>query len=412
MNNRISDEYFFNCRFDKEVELLRAQKIIPSLSGSTDIYPNDHSLLIASGNTWTPRPVVQSYSAYTKFLANVNIQYLLSDDAPVNLAFKVDPIDWRLPSGEDGVSWPVLLHNYKLSNFYRDNLILKKKNDINTFPKIGASLSASFTFGEEIPVPNGNDLVFVRINFQPTNFGRVANVFYKTEDLTLHILMENETALKYRLIPDLAAAGFIVSPLIRSTYDLGLLFGGEGYLGGNIAKSIRVETNSNSDLYWRSEFKLEFSKFPYQKGIDLTGVLKFDRIDTTPDHLPLIFAQKCLANIDFVAGSFGDSIEIYAKRLLRLGGWLASDIASESKPEAVYLVLTDKDGFRRYISTHASDRPDVGIYFRRPSLSKSGFVSTVDLSTLAGKYTLGLAFLESGKVRVCPEFKIPTEIDG
>lgn len=45
---------------------------LPRIQGRVDIYPVDQSDLIASGNDWSPRPVFQSYSAYTPALGMVS----------------------------------------------------------------------------------------------------------------------------------------------------------------------------------------------------------------------------------------------------------------------------------------------------------------------------------------------------
>ena len=80
------------------------------------------------GNQWSPRPVLQSYSAYTKELSLQNAAHLLGERAPRNVLFNVQPIDNRLPSLEDGSSWPVLLANYLPSRISNQFVYLVKLN--------------------------------------------------------------------------------------------------------------------------------------------------------------------------------------------------------------------------------------------------------------------------------------------
>ena len=49
---------------------------LPLLPGTSDIYSYEQTALIASGNTWDPRPVIQSYSAYGPSLARMNREHL------------------------------------------------------------------------------------------------------------------------------------------------------------------------------------------------------------------------------------------------------------------------------------------------------------------------------------------------
>ena len=81
--------------------------------------------LIASGSPWSPRPTIQSYVAYSEQLARINRDHLLGIRAPRNLAFKVEPLDDRMPALEDGASWSVILRNYRPVQFLNGFLILR-----------------------------------------------------------------------------------------------------------------------------------------------------------------------------------------------------------------------------------------------------------------------------------------------
>ncbi len=56
-------------------------------------------------------------------------------------------------------------------------------------------------------------------------------------------------------------------------------------------------------------------------------------------------------------------------------------------------------------------RKDVGAYFNNPELAKAGYASMVDISTLDGQYTLGLAIKNANTMQICPQFKIPVTIN-
>ena len=64
------------------LESIATQQPLPSMPGSTDIYPYDQVFLSASRNTWSPRPVFQSHSAFTPGLADANLQHLMGPEAP------------------------------------------------------------------------------------------------------------------------------------------------------------------------------------------------------------------------------------------------------------------------------------------------------------------------------------------
>jgi len=68
-----------------------------SPNDKVDIIPWDISLLYAYDMNWAPRPIFQSYSAYTHYLDVKNAEYFESDTRPDKIIFSFMSIDWRYP---------------------------------------------------------------------------------------------------------------------------------------------------------------------------------------------------------------------------------------------------------------------------------------------------------------------------
>ena len=75
----------------------------------------DQAVLLAHALDFQPRPVFQSYMAYTPRLARMNADVLLDEHAPEWILFPVMTIDRRLPALDDAPSWPLLLTHYQLA---------------------------------------------------------------------------------------------------------------------------------------------------------------------------------------------------------------------------------------------------------------------------------------------------------
>jgi hypothetical protein len=131
---------------------------LPVLTGNVDFYEYDQSILLASDNRWNPRPVIQSYSAYTPTLARLNEQHLRSQDAPDWIVFDLQSIDNRFPSLDDGVSWPALLDNYTLDSFDGHFVFLRR----NTIIQGSSNYAAS---PERHARPAGRSIFLVRMGF-------------------------------------------------------------------------------------------------------------------------------------------------------------------------------------------------------------------------------------------------------
>ena len=105
---------------------VRGKFPMPPVEGTVDVYPWKIAGLFSRNMQYDPRPVIQSYSAYTPELAELNAGHLRSDHAPENILFDIDPMDAKFPSLEDGLSWPELLTRYDISDTTGAFLLLKR----------------------------------------------------------------------------------------------------------------------------------------------------------------------------------------------------------------------------------------------------------------------------------------------
>lgn len=114
-------------RYEEALARIHKKDPLPQLSGTTDIYSFNQAALIASDNVWNPRPIFQSYAAYLPSLARLNRNHLLSENAPDNILFTLEPIDGRLPTLEDGLSWPAFMSHYRVTNFVGRYAYLRRR---------------------------------------------------------------------------------------------------------------------------------------------------------------------------------------------------------------------------------------------------------------------------------------------
>lgn len=240
---------------------IRSKQQFPHLPGTTDIYSYDQALLIASDNVWSPRPVFQSYSAYTPYLVNINRDHLLGASAPDNIFFKIQPIDERLPSLDDGPSWPILIEKYKFSRFHDEYLILEKRAIGYSVPEPHEIFSKKHTFGEKVMVPASSELVYANIVIEPTVLGGVFSVMYKADQLVINMQLESGIRKSFRLVSSLAKAGFLLTPLVENTREFSLLYGADTTtsLAGKTVKYLWVTTPDGKSHDWQNTYEITFS---------------------------------------------------------------------------------------------------------------------------------------------------------
>jgi hypothetical protein len=70
---------------------------MPPVNGSVDVYPWGQQFVLARDMDYRPRPVFQSYLAFTTPLAQLNADFLAGPQAPDNILFDINAIDTRYP---------------------------------------------------------------------------------------------------------------------------------------------------------------------------------------------------------------------------------------------------------------------------------------------------------------------------
>ena len=407
---RIEDPEALTRMFNDRVAEINRRGAIPSLNGSVDIYSYDQSYLISSGNMWSPRPILQSYSAYTTKLAELNKAHLLSNGGPENIIFKMQPIDGRLPSMEDGASWPVLMSNYEPTSFENGYLFMKGRPSMDhSFKeprKIGGGL---YSLGEKIELPVSNKAIFASLNIKKSFLGNIANILFKPSPLYIKVALDNGLTRQYRIVAGMSEAGFVLSPLVENTVELALLFSDKSFLNDKSVKSAEIFA-PQFPMLWKNYFEINFYEVDATGSSDFINTMAFS-VPQAANDLKVQLASDCQGGIDFVNGMSPVPQSVRAAALLNVKGWLAASVKGSDVGDRVYLLLSNAEGDRYFIDATRTQRPDVGAYFDKPALNYSGYAATANVSKLLGQYYLGLAYAKGGEIFVCPKFNVPININ-
>ena len=396
--------------YDDALEALRREQPYPTMPGTTDVYSNDQAHLLASNNRWNPRPVFQSYAAFNPALVELNRQHLAGPSAPDQAVVRLEPIDGHLPLSEDGPSWPELLARYRPLAIDGNALRLGRR-DAAAAVTWGPTRVEQHAFGEPVALPPSSVIEFVRIDVAPTLVGRLVSFLFRIDSPRLSMRLADGTTREYRLITKSAASGFIASPLVDDVREAAALYSPRALAAKRVASLTVVApaaANPFETLFWDGRFTVRTSSFAVAGTVDLTAVLPMDRIaDESP--APDSGVADCTGSIDLVNG-LREKAHLSADLLLKVDGWM--DRGSAAVPDRdVFVTLTDGQGRRRYLATHATPRPDVAAYLKRPELSDAGYATTVDVSALQGPMTMGLAYRSAGRLVRCRQFEIPLTVE-
>lgn len=222
LKSRIQDPYWLEKNFTFTMHFLREQAGFPILQGTTDIYSYNQTYLISSQNIWSPRPIFQSYSVFNRGLAEDNKEHLQGKHKPDNIIFKIEPIDQRIPSMEDGASWPLLLTTYLPTHSTNNFLFLRKKTHPH-HTNLTLLKRESHVLGEQVDIPE-KQLLFAEIELKPTVLGTLTAILFKPQQLQITLKLGNGATKHYRLVANMAKSAFLLSPLIENTGEFSLLY--------------------------------------------------------------------------------------------------------------------------------------------------------------------------------------------
>jgi hypothetical protein len=216
-------------------------------SATVDMFTFEQGVVLLNGLNYSPRPVFQSYSAYTPYLAQLNETYFVGPQAPQYVVMKLDAIDARLPMMEDPLALVVLLQRYHPVLMEHRHLLLERDAATPPAPITPPTAWTGATLGEEIPVdpsPTTATIAFVKLDL--SLLGQAYALLLREPTLQI-VVQTDEGSQNFRFVRPTGASGFMLSPLIGDTLDWAPL-----QLGAPLpqVRSFRIQP----EIAWQSIF--------------------------------------------------------------------------------------------------------------------------------------------------------------
>jgi hypothetical protein len=402
LKNQLNNPIWLANRFTEANSKIRSEHPIPRLNGKVDIYSYDQSALLASENSWAPRPVFQSYSAYTPYLLKTNAEHLLGENAPDSIVFKIQPIDGRLPSMEDGASWPILISKYSLDSFKEGLILLKKSTKLNNSDVPQLTYETQL-LGEEIFFGRPG-INFAKIEIRKTLVGKIFNTLFKLPELTIEFNLKNGSRVHYRVVSGMLNGGFVLSPLVENTSQFAFLYGPQSLMSNQEVTSFRINTPGLGSIFWDKKFIFGYGLIESSqiKNADtILGIKKAEEIAAASIQM----AKKCEGVIDAINGAkLPTNGVLSASGILKVSGWMALSIENNSVPKSTGIMLVNAVGKGYFFRGNPVKRVDVGSYLKNTYFNNSGYEVNADISKLSGEYILKFIVSDGSTLEFCPQF--------
>jgi hypothetical protein len=378
---RVTDAGALERQYQRRLALLANRPPFANQHGQADVYPWDLSPLLASGMTWKPRPILQSYAAFAPSLIKANADHLKADP-PSRIYFGINPIDQRYPAMEDGASWLDLLGSFRPEALDGGYAVLEHRASAGAALQPGPAVQVAAHLGERVAVPGWEHPVWASIDIRPTLPGKLFATLYKAPELSLEVIYEDGSKSLYRMIAGMGRPGFLLSPTVTDANQFVALgsHSRDDLLGKRRVVAFGVRGQSGTRLMWQSDYQVTFARLDIPTTVDADVALSGPWKDGLSVGSYPVGGNCNIEDVDGTAVT-GAAMELPG-RMLFIRGWAALDGEKGKLGQATSLLAEGHDGRTVLLPVHRVSRPDVSNYFHRPSLEYAGFHAFVDLRRL------------------------------
>jgi len=188
-------------------------------NNSVDVFPWNIQLLLENKLNYLPRPVIQSYTAYTPYLEDLNFNHYNSIKGPEFVLFDYASIDERYPLYDESKVHLSLIKNYEIVSSFeydkRNLLLLKRKKDFKPISFIKHKEYAMYISSPLIIKEDIYYEVSLYNNFQ----GKIKSTIKHAPEVSIEIIGEKGQILKYKSSRLLLESGLFSPYVISQTSD-------------------------------------------------------------------------------------------------------------------------------------------------------------------------------------------------
>jgi hypothetical protein len=230
-------------------------------SGSVDVFSYEQGAALVNGLNYAPRPVFQSYSAYTPRLEGLNLAFYRTQSAPAFVLWRQQPIDMRFPTIEDALLYPELARAYRVRLEEGGYVLLQREREVPPQPQRRVLMAErTVRIGDSIAVPGpSGTAVWLQADFSLNALGVMRSMAYKPPQMRMNVIDSTGKASTWRVLPEVAADGFLLIPFLESAPDFSDFMRGNGSKG---IASVQFEAPGAQGRFWRPEVAVRFWSLP------------------------------------------------------------------------------------------------------------------------------------------------------
>lgn len=242
-----SGKYFeYRSKLGKSQAEIPVEPLKKLKQGTVDIIPWDISYIYFNDLNYNPRPVIQSYGAYSEYLDRLNAEKYSSGTAPDYVLYTIGSIDYRHPFWDESQTKMAMLTNYEVvDNFLipaasnsafgqRDFIMLGKRTPALQMTETG-SQSFLYKIGDTLRIPASDKLLYLYADFQYTLWGKIRRFLYQPNRLAVETFYEDNLHDDYYIaILPLIKGGVLANKRVITNDEAKLFFETHGEDNANV----------------------------------------------------------------------------------------------------------------------------------------------------------------------------------
>ena len=246
-------------RLGEQKESLDLPRVRAKVGRATiDVLGFEQAVAIFNEFNYRPRPVFQSYAAFTPRLSRLNADYYASERAPDYVLLKIQTIDDRLPAFDDSLVLNLFVHDYDYV-LSEKGWQLWQRRASRPDPALlqpRRLRTTTVNLGARCPLDELADQhVWATIDVSPSLLGRLRGFLYKSAFVRLLVELNDGKQREYRLPVFQGRTGFILNPLVTDLDSYMRFAGGEPLTW---VRSLTVAVSRGDRRYFREPVRIEF----------------------------------------------------------------------------------------------------------------------------------------------------------
>jgi len=223
-----------------------------------DVFGFRQAVALYNDFNYRPRPIFQSYSAYTPKLAKLNLDYYASSAAPEYLLMKIETIDGRYPSLDDSLCLHLITQRYRFVVSEKNFSLWRRAPDPfdPSTLTITHKATVDLVLGQPLDLANFlTEPLWITLDISTSLLGRIRNLFYKPPIIRLELQDNHDAITNFRLPQPQGRTGFILNPMIENNESL-ISFSGKPM---NRVRRLTILVDKSDEKYVNTQASLRVS---------------------------------------------------------------------------------------------------------------------------------------------------------